>query len=115
MSSVDKHTFTVSAPSSPLTATVACNKAAYKNKEKAIITASVTSGTPVSGATCNFTVRGASGKVVYKTVTTTSAGTAQFNLTINKSQLGAGTATVTVNATKTGYMSGQGTTTFTVL
>jgi subtilisin family serine protease len=99
-----------------LVVTVTANKSMYANKEKALLTATVrtTGGVAVSGATCLFSIRGANGKTQTKTYTTASSGVASFYLTINKQQLGLGVTTVTVNASKTGSLSGTESTTFTV-
>lgn len=83
-------------------------------KEKVALTASVTSsGTPISGATCQFSVLGASGRVFTQTVLTDSTGAATWNFQAVQ-QAGLGIATCTVNASKTDYTAGQGTTDFTV-
>lgn len=112
-------TFTVTSAGTPLTVSVAANKAAYVNKEKALLTTTVTSGgTAVSGATVTVQVRSGSRSVATKTGTTTSAGTFAFYLPIQKSKYGTGagpfTATVVANASKTGSVSGTSSTTYLV-
>lgn len=116
----DKHTITITAVGTPLTVTVAANKSAYVNKEKALITTTVKqAGVAVSGASVTVQVRSSTGRnVASKTGTTTSAGTFAFYLPIQKSKYGSGagpfTATVTANASRSGYVAGVGTTTFSV-
>lgn len=109
-------TVTITGAGTPLTVTVTTDKANYSNKMKALITVTVKSaGVAVSGAIVTVNVRGASGKTSTKTgLTTSAAGTASYYFNINRGQLGAGTATVSANASKTGYVAGTGSTTFTV-
>lgn len=116
----DTHAITITSVGTPLTVTVTANKAAYRNKEKALITTTVLqAGVAVSGATVTVQIRSSAGRAVAsKTGTTTSAGTFAFYLPIQKAKYGTGTgpwtATVTANASKTGYVSGVGTTTYLV-
>lgn len=108
-------TVIVQAPVYPLVVTVTASPTTVVNKQKVLLSTTVTANAlPVSGITVNFSVKGASGKVSTRTLTTGAAGTASYYFQVNKGQLGAGVATVTVNASKAGYTSGVGSTTFTV-
>lgn len=99
-----------------LTVTVSASPTQVVNKQKVNLTATVTgAGSVVSGATMSFSIRLPSGLVISKTgLTTSTSGTAGFYQQINRSRYGAGIATVTATATKSGYYSGTGTTTFTI-
>lgn len=104
------------APAVVLSVTVTTDRTSYVNKMKAQVRATVTAnGSPVSGASCNFTIRGASGKTQTKSgVLTSTAGVASYIQNIQSGQLGVGTATITATATKAGTVSGIGSTTISI-
>ena len=87
----------------------------YVNRESALITVTVTDGTnAVAGAVAQITVSTPKGNTLGCSPTTDSAGIAKCTYKVNSKRDGVGTYSVTVTASKAGYDSGNGSTTFTV-
>jgi hypothetical protein len=105
-------TVTVKAPA--LSVKVSTDKASYTVGQTVTITVTVASaGSPIGGATVAFSIRNQSGSTVKSgSGTTTSAGTVQF--TWNTKGAKRGSHTLRASASKTGYTSGSGSTTFTL-
>jgi serine protease len=103
--------------SSQLAVTVATNKSTYVNKETVTITVTVEdqSGAAVSSASVTVVVTGANGAKTTLTGTTGTAGTASVSYRINTAKSGKGTYSIAATASKAGYTSGTGSTTFTVI
>ncbi len=76
----------------------------------AFITVTVTSSTPVSGASVTLTVTNPNGGISQGTGTTNSNGQVTFSYHISQH----GTYTASATATKSGYTSGSGSTTFSI-
>jgi len=105
---------TVGSPPS-LDVTITTNKPSYVNREKVAITIHVTDGTnPVAGAGVSTQIITAKGNTLGASGTTDSNGDARFTYKINSKRDGKGTYTVNATATKTGDVSGSGSTTFEV-
>ncbi|MCH7746143.1 MAG: hypothetical protein IIC84_08735, partial [Chloroflexi bacterium] len=105
---------TVGAPPT-LSVTVATDKASYVHREKALITVTVTDGTnPVAGAVVQITVTTAKGGTLGCSPTTDIDGIANCTYKVNAKRDGTGTYTIAVTASKSGYVSGSGSTTFEV-
>lgn len=101
-------------PGGALSVAVATDKSSYKIGETVYITVTVTDGSsPVADASVTVTVLTASGKAYSGSGTTGSDGVVRFRYKIRSSD-GKGTYTVTADASKTGYESGTGSTTFLV-
>jgi serine protease len=102
-------------PAGSLVVTVSTDKATYANLQTAVITVSVTDGSsPVSGAAVSVTITTANNKKSTSSGTTNTNGVYTFNYKVNSKANGAGTYTVNATASKSGYTSGSGSTTFTV-
>lgn len=100
-------------PLATMSMVLTSNKSLYTNKDTAVITATVTSGTlPVPGATVQISVRTAAGNTVNKSATTDAAGVAKFSLKITKGFYGVGVSTVTATASRDGYNQTGATLTF---
>lgn len=98
-----------------LSVTVATDKPSYVHGEKAAITVTVTDGTnPVEGASVHVDLTTANGGKLAGDGTTNSSGKATFTYKVNSKRDGKGTYTVDATASKTGYTSGSGSTTFQV-
>jgi hypothetical protein len=99
-----------------LVVTVATDKPSYVNLQKVTITTTVKdqNGVAVSGATVNVVVTGANGTSSTLKATTNTSGIATVSYRINTRKNGTGTYTVTSTASKTGYLSDSGTSTFNV-
>lgn len=110
-------TITVGTPPPPptLSVTVATDKASYVNRENVDITVTVTDGTsPVGGAGVSVTLTTANGNVLAGSGTTDDFGIARFRYKVNARRDGGGIYTVVAGASKAGYNSGSGSTTFEV-
>jgi serine protease len=95
--------------------TVSTDKPSYNHRDIAVFTFEVTDGTvPVSGATINWTLTTANGRVYNGSGETNSNGSLTSTFTINAGRDGRGTYTLEATATKDGYKSGFGSTTFQV-
>ncbi len=103
-------------PATPtLVVTVTTDKASYLNRQTVYITNTVKdqAGVAIASAAVNISIATPKGTVIAKTCTTTTAGTCATSWKVDTRKYGTGTYTVTSTATKTGYTSGTGTTTFT--
>jgi subtilisin family serine protease len=110
---LDAINYLASKPS--LSVAVSTDKATYSNRETVYITVSVTDGTnPVEGADVQTIITTAKGKKLSASGTTDASGTAIFTYKVNAKKDGSGTYTVEATASKAGYNSGSGTTTFEV-
>lgn len=109
-------TATATPPASgSLAVTVTTDKATYSNRQTVLITVSVTDGiNPVSSAAVALTIKTANGKTLSSSGTTGANGIVTFSHKINVKSNGAGVYTVNATASKSGYTSGSGSTTFTV-
>jgi subtilisin family serine protease len=101
-----------------LAVTVTTNKAAYTAGQTVTVTTLVkdNGGVPVSGASIQIVIKGANGRTTTKIGTTSSSGTFVLNWGTSSSTrliYGRGTYTVTATATKSGFQSGGGVTSFT--
>ncbi len=99
-----------------LSVSMVTSQTSYARGTTATITVHVTdqSGNPVSSASVSISVKNTNGSTTTHSGSTNGSGTLSYNYTIGKhSQLG--TYTVTAKATKSGYISGSATTTFTVV
>jgi hypothetical protein len=93
---------------------VASAQASYTRSQTAIVTAVVSAnGSPISGASVNFTLTKANGSVVTGAGTTGADGSAVFNYRFNKKRDPAGVYQVSVSANLNG-VSGTGSTSFVV-
>ena len=103
-------------PANPvLSVTVSTDKASYGKRETAIITAHVADGpTPVGGAEVSIKITTAKGDQLSCSPTTSGNGDAVWIYKVNNKRDGIGTFTVNVTASKSGYDSGSGATTFEV-
>jgi minor extracellular protease Epr len=100
---------------SALSVTVTTDQASYVNRDRATITANVTDGTsPVSGALVNISITTAKGNMLACNPTSNSSRDAVCTYKVNANRDGRGTYSITVTATKSGYSSGSGSTTFEV-
>ena len=97
-----------------LSVAVSTDKSSYGHRETVQINVTVTDGTtPVSGAAVHVEIATASGKFVLAGDGTTDAnGVANFTHKVNSKRDGAGTNTVDATASKAGFTSGSGSTTF---
>jgi hypothetical protein len=94
---------------------VVTDKSTYSNGNRVYVTATVTDGANrISGATAQLTLVTANGRQVNFSATTDSNGIAKFQYRVYTSRDGTGTFTGTVTASKSGYTSGSGSTTFTL-
>src|SRR2546426_5990537 len=91
-----------------LSVSVTTDSQVYSKGSTATITVTVTSSTPVSGATVTLKVAPPNGNTSQSTGTTNSNGQVTFSYHIVTS----GTYTISATATKSGYISGSGSTTF---
>ena len=91
-----------------LSVSVTTDSQVYSKGFTATITVTVTSSTPVSGATVTLKVAPPNGNTSQSTGTTNSNGQVTFSYHIVKS----GTYTASATANKSGYLSGSGSTTF---
>ena len=96
-----------------LSASVSTDKSSYTQNSYAHITVTVTSGSPISGASVTLTIKNPSGGISQATGTTNSNGQLTFSYHIAK-HAATGTYTASATATKSGYISGSGSTTFQV-
>jgi serine protease len=103
-------------PTGTLAVTVTTDKTTvYTNRQTVKITVTVTDGTnAVTGAAVSTIIKTANGKQYSGSGTTNSSGIATFNYKVNTKSDGTGTYTVTSTATMSGYVSGEGSTTFEV-
>ncbi len=103
-------------PTGALHVTVTTDKSTYSDRQTVYITVHVTDdgGAAVGGAAVNVTITAANGTTWIGSSTTNAAGDATFSYKINVRKGGRGTYTVTATASKDGYTSGSGSTTFTV-
>jgi len=102
-------------PAGALVVTITTDKAAYTNLQTAVITVNVTDGSnPVSGAAVSMTITTANNKKSTNSGTTNASGVVTFTYKINSKANGTGTYTVSATASKSGYNSGSGSTTFIV-
>ncbi len=92
---------------------VATDKPSYPQGSKVQITVTVTGTAPISGASVTLTVTTSSGGISQGTGTTNSNGQVTFTYHIAKHAT-LGTYTASATATKSGYISGSGSTTFSV-
>jgi hypothetical protein len=92
---------------------VTTDKLSYPQRSTAHITVTVTNSTPVSGATVTLTVTSPNGSTSHGTGQTNSNGQVIFSYSIGRSAH-LGTYTASATATKSGYLSGSGSTTFSV-
>ncbi len=100
--------------SGALSVSVTTDKASYTLGQTVTITATVTDGSAaVSGAGVSLTIQTASGRTYAASATTDAAGKAVFTFKSKKPD-GKGAYTATASASKAGYTSGQGSTSFTV-
>lgn len=116
-SGTDSATVTVisASPSPALDVTVSTDKGIYVNREKVLITVSVTHGTnPVSGAAVHIDVKTPKGRTIQKDGTTDGNGDAKFRHKVNSKRDGVGTYKVKATAVKAGFESGIGSTEFEV-
>ena len=105
----------VQAPSTPvLSASVSTDSSRYRAGQTVTSTVSVrSSGSAVSNAGVTISIKNQSGTVVFNgSGTTNSRGSVSFAWNTSKAILG--TYTVTVTASKNGYTSGSGSTSFTI-
>ena len=101
-------------PTPTLSVSVATDKSSYVNRNKVSITATVTDGVNrVSGAAAHLDLTTPDGGQVSSDTTTDASGIARFQYNINVRRDGAGASTVKVTASKAGYNSGSGTTSYT--
>ncbi len=96
-----------------LNVVVTTDKASYQQGSQAHITVTVTGPAPISGASVTLTVTTSSGGTSQGTGTTNSNGQVTFTYHILK-HASLGTYTASATATKSGYISGSGSTTFSV-
>ncbi len=96
-----------------LSVSVSTDKPSYTQNTYAHITVTVTSSSPVSGASVTITVTNPNGGTSQGTGTTNSNGQVTFSYHIAKHAI-IGTYTASATATKSGYTSGSGSTTFQV-
>ncbi len=102
--------------SGALHVTVTTDKATYTHRETVYITVTVTddNGATVQDATVDITITTASGNVLSANGTTDANGQVTFTYRVNAYRDGTGTYTVDATASKAGYTSGNGNTTFEV-
>lgn len=101
-------------PEAALSVTVVTSKPVYANKELVTITTTVVSGgAPVEGADVSVAIRGPKSSLG-GSGTTNANGVLVMTYTANRQRDGAGTYTVTSTASKTGYTTGSGQTTYQV-
>ncbi len=102
-------------PTPTLVVTVTTDKAAYTTRQTVYITNTVKdqNNAAVASAAVSVKIATPKGTVISKTCTTTTAGTCATSWKVDTRKYGTGTYTITSTATKTGYISGTGTTTFT--
>ena len=96
-----------------LSVSVSTDKSSYTRSSYAHISVTVTSGTPVSGASVTLKVTNPNGGTSQGTGTTNSNGQVTFTYHISKYAT-YGTYTATATAAKSGYLSGSGSATFQV-
>jgi serine protease len=95
--------------------TVSTDKPSYNHRDNAVFTFVVTDGnSTVSGATINWTLTTANGRVYNGSGETDSNGSLTSTFTINAGRDGRGTYTLGATATKDGYETGSGSTNFQV-
>jgi len=94
-----------------LNVVVTTDKPSYPQGSKAHITVTVTGPAPISGASVTLTIKNPSGGTSQGTGTTNSNGQVVFTYSIPR-HASLGTYTASVTATKSGYISGSGSTTF---
>ena len=98
-----------------LSVTVTTDQDSYSNRDRVTITANVTDSTdPVSGASVNIAITTGNGNRLACNPTTNSSGDAVCTYRVNANRDGRGTYESTATATKSGYTSGTGSTTFEV-
>jgi hypothetical protein len=98
-----------------LVVVVSTDKTTYADRQKVLVTTTVTDGNnPVSGASVTTVITTANGSTVTFSGTTSTTGTVSFSYRINANKTGKGTYSVTSTAILTGYTEGTGTTTFIV-
>ena len=95
--------------------TVTTDEDSYVNRENVQITVTVTDGTnPVEDADVQVVVTTANGNKLAGDGTTNNDGVAKFRFKVNSKRHGVGTYTVDATASKDGFESGSGSTTFKV-
>ncbi|NSW53183.1 MAG: S8 family serine peptidase [Anaerolineae bacterium] len=98
-----------------LVVVVSTDKTTYADRQKVLVTTTVTDGNnPVSGASVTTVITTANGSTATFSGTTSTTGTVSFSYRINANKTGKGTYSVTSTAILTGYTEGTGTTTFIV-
>jgi subtilase family serine protease len=119
VNAVDQSPLSTSASATPvatptLHVLVTTDKTTYPQRSTADITITVTSSsTPVSGASVTVTVKTSTGGTAQGTGTTNSHGQVTFSYSISRNAP-TGTYTASATAAKSGYISGSGSTTFSV-
>jgi serine protease len=102
-------------PTGTLAVTVSTDKASYVNRNTVYITTLVTDGSAaVEGASVSLEVTTANGKKSTGSGTTGADGKITFTYKVDSKTGGVGTYTAASTASKSGYTSGSGLTTFTV-
>jgi len=103
-------------PTPTLSVTVTTNKPSYVNRETVAITVHVTDGTnAVPGAAVHVEIATPNGKFVLAGDSTTDeGGDTILTHKVNSKRDGTGTYTVDATASKEGFISGNGSTTFVV-
>ncbi|MFQ5828839.1 MAG: Ig-like domain-containing protein [Candidatus Methylomirabilia bacterium] len=108
-------TFTTAAAAGSLNVTVTTDKASYVNKEKVLITVTVTGGTtPVEGAAVHVDLATANGRRLAADNTSDANGVALFQYKVNSRRDGVGIYTLDVTASKGGFQNGSASATFAV-
>ncbi len=103
------------APAPTLGVSVTTDKVSYVNRENVQITVTVTDGAnPVAGVAVHVEVAGANGNKRAGDGTTDGNGVAKFQYKVNSRRDGVGTYTLDATASKAGFNSGSGSTTFEV-
>ncbi len=102
-------------PAAALSISVETDNGSYVNREQVLITVTVTDGTnPVEGAAVHVDLTTANEKKFAGEGTTDESGVAKFIYKVNSKRDGVGTYTLDATASKAGYTSGSGSTTFAV-
>jgi len=96
-----------------LSVSVTTDKSTYSQRSTVHITITVTNSTPVSGASVTLTITNPTGGTSHGTGTTNSNGQMTFSYSLGRHAT-TGTYTASATATKSGYISGSGSTKFSV-
>jgi len=96
-----------------LLVSVSTNNPSYIRGSTAHITVIVSSSALINGASVTLTVKNPSGSTSHSTGTTNSSGQVTFSYSVGR-HASTGTYTASTTATKSGYLSGNGLTTFSV-